>query len=150
MKLQVKIDDQTYEVEIGDLTTRPIRATVDGETFDIWPEETASLPTAPRAPAATTPAAKPTAAASATAGKPAVAPAATASANAVCAPIPGVIISIAVQPGATVRRGQELCLLEAMKMNNAIRSPRDGQIASVPVSVGQAVKHGDVLVTFEP
>jgi biotin carboxyl carrier protein len=67
----------------------------------------------------------------------------------VLAPIPGVIISIQVKQGDEVSLGQELCVLEAMKMKNTIRSPRAGVIASVNVSSGETVKHHDVLVEFE-
>jgi biotin carboxyl carrier protein len=149
MKLKVQIDAQTYEVEIGDLVARPIHTVVDGEAFDVWPEEAASQ--AERSvPTDATPVLESKPPAASVTPKPAAAPAPKASADGVRAPIPGVIISIAVQPGASVKRGQELCMLEAMKMNNAIRSPREGIVATVPVSVGQAVKHGDVLITFEP
>jgi biotin carboxyl carrier protein len=143
MKLTVKIDSQTYEVEVGDLNARPIQATVAGEAFEVWPELESQPVEATPIKAVPAPVVAP-------APKPAAAPAPAASNDAVRAPIPGVIISIAVQPGANISRGQELCMLEAMKMNNAIRSPRDGKVAAVPVSVGQAVKHGDVLITFEP
>jgi propionyl-CoA carboxylase alpha chain len=68
--------------------------------------------------------------------------------KAVLAPIPGVIVSIAVEPGAEVEQGQELCILEAMKMKNVIRSPRAGQIAAIKVSAGQHVKHHDLLMEF--
>ena len=46
MKLNVKIKDQTFEVEIADLNARPILATVDGETFEVYPDE-AAQPVAP-------------------------------------------------------------------------------------------------------
>lgn len=68
--------------------------------------------------------------------------------NTVVAPIPGLIFLIKVQEGETVIPGQELCVLEAMKMKNVIRAPRAGQIASVKVSNGQQVAEGDVLVEF--
>jgi biotin carboxyl carrier protein len=68
--------------------------------------------------------------------------------KAVRAPIPGVIVSIGVQPGDEVTAGQELCVLEAMKMNNAIRASRAGQVATVYVSVGQHVKHHEVLIEY--
>ncbi|MFZ6030692.1 MAG: biotin/lipoyl-containing protein [Chloroflexota bacterium] len=146
MKFKVQIDSQTYEVVLGDLNARPIRATIEGETFEVWPESEEQPPdsvrTVPAPPAATIPPPAPINSHRTQAAVPS-------SADAVRAPIPGVIISVAAQPGMAVSRGQELCMLEAMKMNNAIRSPRDGKIASVPATVGQAVKHGDVLVTFE-
>jgi propionyl-CoA carboxylase alpha chain len=54
-----------------------------------------------------------------------------------------------VRPGDEVGLGQDLCVLEAMKMKNPIRSPRAGRIASVNVNPGQTVKHHDVLVEFD-
>jgi propionyl-CoA carboxylase alpha chain len=63
--------------------------------------------------------------------------------------MPGDILNIAVKPGDKVVIGQQLCMLEAMKMKSAIRSARDAVIASVEVAEGQAVSHGDVLITFE-
>jgi hypothetical protein len=42
MKLRVKIQNRTYEVEVGDLLSRPIKATIDGQVFEVWPEEAAS------------------------------------------------------------------------------------------------------------
>jgi biotin carboxyl carrier protein len=67
----------------------------------------------------------------------------------VLAPIPGVIDSIAVQPGDGVVRGQELLVLEAMKMKNVIRATRAGTVAAVHVTARQHVKHGDPLVELQ-
>ena len=140
MKIRVKIDEQTYDVEVGDLNARPILATLEGETFEVWPaEESAEL-----SPAAVEPGCEPTLAApAAAAGGPAVD-----KSKSVQAPIPGVILSVAVKPGDTVKTGQELCLLEAMKMKNAIRANRDGKIANVLVASGETVRHGQVLMEF--
>lgn len=65
------------------------------------------------------------------------------------APMPGVIIEIAVKVGDTVTRGQLVAILDAMKMHNNIRSPRAGTIHEVCVDAGQAVGHGDTIVRFE-
>ena len=65
------------------------------------------------------------------------------------APMPGTILDVAVKPGQSVKRGDRLCALEAMKMKNAIRSPRVGVIASVEVTEGRKVVFGDVLIRFE-
>ena len=144
MKLRVQIDSQTYEVEVGDLNTRPILATIDGETFEVWPEEQAAgvAPTAQTAvrptPAVSTPAAAPSAPA---------APAGDGS-KAILAPIPGVIISINVKEGDSVTVGQEVCVLEAMKMKNSIRANRAGKIAAVRVSTGDQVRKGQALLEF--
>lgn len=64
------------------------------------------------------------------------------------APLPGLIVSVDVQPGTRVRRGDALLTLEAMKMRNSIRAPRDGVVAEVLVTEGQSVGFGDVLVRF--
>ena len=161
MKVTVKVDNQVFEVEVGDLTARPITATVDGQRFEVWPEESAAP--AKAAPAArkqtgripSTPSvlphpevSNPPTAASAKPNPPAAAPAATSTANAVHAPIPGVIVSLAAAAGSHVEVGQELCVLEAMKMETVIRAPRAGEIAAVHVSAGQHVKHRDLLFEY--
>ncbi|MGB7964399.1 MAG: biotin/lipoyl-containing protein [Propionicimonas sp.] len=70
-------------------------------------------------------------------------------AKSVTAPMPGVILSVEVAVGATVKRGQTLMVLEAMKMKNDLKAQRDGTIARVFVSAGDQVKHNDVLLKFE-
>ncbi len=153
MNIQVKIGDQIFHVEVGDLSARPILASVDGDTFEVWPEEeqeTLALPVvgtvpvvqpvaAQAAPAAIRPAPTQAAAAPVTNG---------ARSRTVTAPIPGVIVSIAVKPGDSVTEGQELCGLEAMKMKNSIRSTRSGSIAAILVNVGDHVQKGHALVEY--
>jgi biotin carboxyl carrier protein len=62
------------------------------------------------------------------------------------APMPGTILNVAVKAGDTVKKGQLLVVLEAMKMENEIVSPVDGKILSVGVSKGDSVNPGDLLV----
>ena len=62
--------------------------------------------------------------------------------------MPGTILSIAVKAGDSVKAGQLLMILEAMKMENEIVAPEDGVVASVAVAKGAAVNTGDVLVVF--
>jgi len=64
------------------------------------------------------------------------------------APMPGVILEVNVKPGDTVTRGQQVAILDAMKMHNVIGAPRAGTIAEVFVSAGQNVNHGDAIVSF--
>jgi biotin carboxyl carrier protein len=131
MKVNVRIGSHTYEVEVGDLYARPVIATVAGEQYEVWPEEgTAELLPLPPAPVAR--------------------PAENGAVQRIVAPLPGVIRSVAVAAGADVTVGQELCVLEAMKMNNVVRSPRGGKIAAVHASVGQHVQHHDLLFEFMP
>jgi biotin carboxyl carrier protein len=64
------------------------------------------------------------------------------------APMPGVILQVDVKSGDAVKRGQQVAVLEAMKMKNSIKSPRDGVVSDVCVAPGQAVGHGDAIVRF--
>jgi biotin carboxyl carrier protein len=62
------------------------------------------------------------------------------------APLPGVVVSVGVAEGETVERGQQLCVLEAMKMNNPIRATAPGTVREVFISPGQQVEHDAVLM----
>ena len=152
MKIRVKINDQTYEVEVGDLQARPIKAVVDGETFEVWPAESA-LPAAPVAPPVSVAAPVVHAAVPAPAPAPAPRPAAAAASGGntgkqVVAPIPGTILSVSVKEGQEVAFGQELATLEAMKMKSAIRSNRAGKIGAIHVAAGDKVGQNQALMDW--
>ena len=74
--------------------------------------------------------------------------AAPAGGQAVNAPMPGTILSVNVQPGQAVKKGDILVMLEAMKMENEIMAPVDGTVGAVNVTKGQSVQSGDVLLTI--
>lgn len=65
------------------------------------------------------------------------------------APMPGLIVNVSVQVGSTVKKGDMLLILEAMKMENVIKSPRDGVVKKVAVELKQAVEKNQLLVEFE-
>lgn len=67
----------------------------------------------------------------------------------ISSPMPGIILKIAVTAGQEIKKGQLLCILEAMKMENEIVSPRDAKIAGVIVAKGASVNAGDPLISFE-
>ena len=69
--------------------------------------------------------------------------------GAVKAPMPGVILEVSVKAGDKVTRGQQIAVLDAMKMHNVIGAPRDGTIAEIFVAAGQNVGHGDAIATFK-
>lgn len=69
--------------------------------------------------------------------------------NAIKAPMPGLVLEISVEIGQEVQEGDNLLILEAMKMENSFTSPRAGIIKSIAVNKGQAVDKGQLLIEFE-
>jgi biotin carboxyl carrier protein len=67
---------------------------------------------------------------------------------AVRSPMPGKVVKVLVEPGAAVKAGQGLVVVEAMKMENEMRAPRDGTVAEVAVREGQAVEAGETLASL--
>ena len=115
--------------------------TVNGTTYEVIVEEADSASTpvsyAAPAPVAAPKAAAPKAAASVGAG-----------AVKVTSPMPGTILAVKVSAGQTVKKGDVICVLEAMKMENDIPAPQDGVIASIDVQKGASVNAGDVLASL--
>ncbi len=124
--------------------------TVNGNTYDVMVEEVDASYTPPVA-APVAPAAAPAAPVAASAPAPAApkpaAPKSSAGVNGtqVTAPMPGTILKVKVTPGQSVKKGDVICILEAMKMENDIPSPCDGTIAAINVQSGANVSSGEVL-----
>lgn len=129
---------------------KQFKITVNGKTYDVAVEETGSTAT----PVAAAPVAAPVAAPAPAAAPaveatpaPAAAPAAT-GAEKVNSPMPGNIIDIKVSAGYTVKNGDTLLILEAMKMENEIKSPCDGTVTGVHVAKGDTVDSGALLISL--
>ena len=99
--------------------------TVNGVAYNVTVEEGTGAPAAAAAPVA-----------------------APAGAVSVTAPMPGNILDVKVKAGDSVKAGDTLLILEAMKMENEISAPQDGTIASVNVRKGDVVNSGDLLITM--
>jgi biotin carboxyl carrier protein len=67
----------------------------------------------------------------------------------VTSPMPGNILSVSVKEGDTVKEGQQLMILEAMKMENEIVAPKNGTITSVTVTKGASVQTDQVIATIQ-
>lgn len=119
---------------------RKFNVNVNGKIYVVEIEETgAAAPVvAPAAPAQAAPAA---------AAPTPAAPAASGSED-ITSPMPGTILDVKVSAGATVKAGDIICILEAMKMENEIVAPRDGKVVSV-VAKGATVNTGDILASME-
>ena len=70
--------------------------------------------------------------------------------DALSAPMPGVVLEVLVRPGAVLRRGDPILVLEAMKMRNTIRAPRPATVVEVAVEAGQPVGPGEPMVRLGP
>ncbi|MCI9122446.1 MAG: biotin/lipoyl-binding protein [Oscillibacter sp.] len=109
------------------------RVTVNGTAYEIELEElTGAAPVSAPAPAAAAPVA-----------------AAPAGGEQVTSPMPGTILDVKVSQGASVKKGDVLMILEAMKMENEIMCPCDGKVASIHTSKGAAVESGTLLCVIQ-
>ena len=137
MKYIVKVADTSYEVEIEDIHARPVIARMDGEIFEVHPQDMSkqAVQTESKEP-------KPVELLKQPIGP-------SGNSNNLTAPLPGTVTEIFVKVGDTIETGQIVLVIEAMKMKNSIRSTRAGKIADVWVSAGQTVAHKQALVRFE-
>ena len=141
--LRIKVGDNWYNVEVGELTHSPVQVTVEGETFLVEVEGLpAQVPTRPRRGRTQTP------------GIVVPPPPTRGSAsrwpdNIIVSPMPGRVISIMVRPGDNVSAGQEVCVVEAMKMEQSIRATRDGVVRAVLVQPMDSVRTNDPLIELE-
>lgn len=126
---------------------KSFQVTVNGNIYQVEVEELqgGSVAQAPATSAPAAPVAAPKAPAAQTAPAPAAAPA---GATKVEAPMQGKIVGVKVNVGDSVKQGEVVVILEAMKMENEIVSPAAGKVASVHVTVGQQVNAGDLMISM--
>ena len=141
MKYKVTLNKRVYEVEVE-----------EGSAMLVDEYELAA-PAAPAAPAPVAAAPAPVAApapAAAAAAAPAAAPAAAglAAGTVVEAPMPGNVLKINVAQGQTVKEGDVLLVLEAMKMENEITATKSGTVAQIVTAKGAVVETGSPLVVI--
>ena len=138
-----KINGNVYKVAIGDIEDNIAHVEVNGTPYNVEMENAPKVvvnpvppPAATSAPAApATPVVKPAAASTGKSG--------------VKSPLPGVILDIKVNVGDTVKKGQVIIILEAMKMENNINADKDGKITAINVNKGASVLEGTDLVIIE-
>ena len=123
MNLSVTVNGKTFSVEIANPKADPMIVTVDDTEFTVTADASGAVSAAP-------------------------AQSFVEGSETVTAPISGVIQEVNVKPGQTVKKGDVLFVLEAMKMKNNITALHDGKVASVNVNKGDSVTHGQVLMTY--
>lgn len=136
MKYIVKVADKSYEVEIEDIHARPVIARVDGQQFEVTPENGAK-PVSQKETKEFKPVEP---------SKPSASP--NVATSELTAPLPGTVIEIFVKAGEQIESGQVILIIEAMKMKNSIRATRAGKISEVLVNAGETVAHKQALVKF--
>ena len=144
----VRIGEQWYTVEVGDLSQSPVTVTVDGETFliDVAVERGPALAPAPRSGRPASSLSPPDAPAAPSSP---VASAANAGDDILRSPMPGRVMSVLVRPGDAVAAGAEVCVVEAMKMEQSILAHRNGIVKTVFVQPMDSVNANDPLVELE-
>ena len=137
------IDGNKYEVAINEVNDTTAKVTVNGAEYTVeWEKPVEEKPVVKVQPVA----AKPAVAAAASAAAPTAAPV---NGHAIKTPLPGVIIDVKVNVGDTVKKGDTVVVLEAMKMENNINADRDGKVTAIQVAKGDTVADGAVLIVIE-
>ena len=137
-RYQITLNGRTFDVRVlSDPRQEQVQVEVNGRPFTV---EVRSSPPAgePISPVSPTPAIPPQGPGIVSIGS-----------KLVTAPLPGVIKSVAVRPGQRVTPGEELLVIEAMKMDNVIRAGRAATIATVYVTEGHRVAHGERLLEYQ-
>lgn len=135
------INGNIYKVTIGDIEENVAHVEVNGTPYLVEMEKVVKPAIKPIVKARATAPAAPTTQLNR--------PAPAAGAGTIKSPLPGVILSVKINVGDTVKKGDTIMILEAMKMENSIKADRDGKIAAINVKQGESVLEGAALVTIE-
>lgn len=146
-KYQYKVQGVDYDVEIVDVEGNIAKVSVNGIPFEVELKEPIKASHMPKRPVVK-PAAAPAAAPVAAAPKVEKPAAAAGAGTKIKAPLPGTITEMKVKVGDTVKNGDTVVVLEAMKMQNNIEAECDGTVTSVLVNPGDTVMEGDTLITI--
>ncbi|MFI3287993.1 MAG: biotin/lipoyl-containing protein [Rikenellaceae bacterium] len=145
---KIKINGSDYNVTVKNVESESAEVSVNGTEYSVAIEGLRARPQT-KTPKLVRPAVVTTGESHPAAQKTNTpASAASVAAGDVKSPLPGVVLDVMVREGDTVKTGQRLLLLEAMKMENNIEADRDGVVRSIKVRTGDSVLEGDVLVTI--
>lgn len=139
---KIKINGISYAVNINDIKDNIAQLTVNGAPYEVEVEGIATAPTKVVNKGVQTPTMQ--------SAEPVAKPVkSTGDAAALKSPLPGVILDVIAREGDSVKAGQTVMILEAMKMENNIEADRDGVIERIQARKGDSVLEGDVLLTIK-
>ncbi len=149
-RYHLEVDGRRFAVDVQDIEADHYQVSVEGRSYEVALSASQEIDAAAGTPAPSL-SSPPRLAVSRSAAAPAArAPAVTISAGGAVlrAPMPGSLLRLSVVVGAQVQRGQDIAVLEAMKMENIIRAPHAGTITEICAQAGQQLAHGDVIVKY--
>lgn len=146
--LKLEINDQEYIVTINEFSAYEAVVTLNGKTYTVGLNDLGieQVSDSHNSPTVAAPLPKPVQVPLSPSPQISRQPNQVASASSVVAPLPGLILKILVKPGETVKAGQNLVIMEAMKMENDVQAPVDATVKSVLVREGDSVNEGDALI----
>lgn len=139
-----KINGKGYDIAIDTMEGNVASVTVNGVAYQVELENTPAAESDAATPVMVQNPARPAAPAPAAAAEKAAAGAG----KAVTSPLPGVVIAIKVNVGDVVKSGQEVAVLEAMKMENSIEATQDGTVTAVHVTKGDSIQEGTAIISI--
>lgn len=136
-RVRVKVNDEWYDVRVGDLYQTPVDVVVDGETLlvEIGDPSDAELPARRQPPPKTE--------------LPGLRGVTQGNDRVVRCPLPGKVVSISVAKGQELDSGDEICLLESMKMEQSVRMAQSGVVKGVKIKKNQTVEAGQPLLELQ-
>ncbi len=147
MQYKFKINDQTYEANVIGEEDNILEIVLNGETIKVELEDNRPKAVEQQEAVESVPLAQQTASPTSHVQHNQVS-LGSKSKN-ITSPLPGVILEVKVAVGDTIKRGQTVMIIEAMKMENNIEATADGTIATINRSKGDAVMEGDILITLQ-
>jgi biotin carboxyl carrier protein len=137
-RLRLKVNDEWYSVEVGDVFQSPVEVVVDGEMY-LVELSSSSSDTLPVSRVRQAPKVQ----------QPGLRGMTEGDERTIRCPLPGKIVSVQVTKGQVLDAGDEICLLESMKMEQSVRMAKGGTVKNIKVKPGQAVNAGTPLIELQ-
>ena len=139
-----KINGMKFTVAVGDISDNEVKVEVNGVPYKVELDKAA-----PQKPALSQSGKTQGISGAVTTSTPSPKPVMAGSPDAVKSPLPGTIMAISVKVGDTVKSGDTVCVLEAMKMENDVKTIKSGTVKQILVNVGDAILEGTDIMIIE-